>query len=363
MKIYFFLSIAFLTGISFSQSKKEQIEQLNNRVDSLNKVLSSERVDNSKKISTLESSKKYLEERYNELENNYNLLVNKVSTLSFDLQTSQADIVIKQQEISDLQTKLRFTNDSIFILQDKIEHLKLSLVDNNKTHTISSQVTDINGKNYRTVIIGTQTWMAENLNVSTFRNGDPIPEAKTNEEWEKASKEGKPAWCYYENDPKNGAKYGKLYNWYAVNDPRGLAPAGWHIPSDAEWTTLGDHLGNDVAQKMKSTIGWPDYGCKRCAGESLEIKASCTSCKGIQNNSTEPFSGGSNSSGFSGLPGGSCSGDGTFYGIGNQGLWWSSTEDATLNSAWYHYLDYESGGVTLYGFSKTDGFSVRCLRN
>jgi uncharacterized protein (TIGR02145 family) len=305
MKIYFFLSIAFLTGISFTQSKKEQIEQLNNRVDSLNKVLSSERVDNSKKISTMESSKKYLEERYNELENNYNLLVNKVSTLSFDLQTSQADIVIKQQEISDLQTKLRFTNDSIFILQDKIEHLKLSLEDNNKTHTISSQVTDINGKNYRTVIIGTQTWMAENLDVDKFRNGDPIPQAKSNTEWEQAGKNKMPAWCYYDNDPKNGAKYGKLYNWYAVNDSRGLAPEGWHVPSDAEWTTLGDHLGDEAGKKMKSTSGWQGYGCKRCDGGSEEFKKICSSCKGKQENSSEPFSGnGTNSSGFSGLPGG-----------------------------------------------------------
>jgi len=81
-----------------------------------------------------------------------------------------------------------------------------------------------------TVNIGTQTWMAKNLNVSIFANGDPIPEVKTNEEWKKAAEEKKPAWCYYENDPANGAIYGKLYNWYAVSDPRGLAPKGWHIP-------------------------------------------------------------------------------------------------------------------------------------
>ena len=88
----------------------------------------------------------------------------------------------------------------------------------------------------QTITIGTQVWMTKNLDVATFRNGDPIPQAKTDEEWEKAGENQQPAWCYYDNDPANGAKYGKLYNWYAVNDSRGLAPVGYHIPSDAEWT-------------------------------------------------------------------------------------------------------------------------------
>ena len=99
------------------------------------------------------------------------------------------------------------------------------------------------GKTYKTVKIGTQTWMAENLNVSTFRNGDAIPEVKTDAEWAQAFKEEKPAWCYYDNDPANGAKYGKLYNGYAVViDPRGLAPAGFHIPSEVEWIKLASYL-------------------------------------------------------------------------------------------------------------------------
>jgi uncharacterized protein (TIGR02145 family) len=82
--------------------------------------------------------------------------------------------------------------------------------------------------------IGTQTWAKKNLNVSTFKNGEVIPEAKTIEEWVKAGDDKKPAWCYYNNDPANDSIYGKLYNWYAVNDIRGLAPKGWHIPRDAE---------------------------------------------------------------------------------------------------------------------------------
>src|SRR5258705_4009172 len=109
----------------------------------------------------------------------------------------------------------------------------------------TAQVTDLNGKTYSTVKIGAQEWMAENLDVSKFRNGDPIPEAKTSHEWWQAGQNGKPAWCYYNNDPVMGRLYGKLYNWYAVNDPRGIPPAGWHVPGDPEWTRLTNYLGGD----------------------------------------------------------------------------------------------------------------------
>jgi uncharacterized protein (TIGR02145 family) len=183
------------------------------------------------------------------------------------------------------------------------------------------------------VTIGTQVWTTKNLDVSTFRNGDPIPEAKTMEEWQKAGKNKQPAWCYYDNDPSNGAKYGKLYNWYAVNDPRGLAPNGYHIPTDAEWTILEEYLGKDAGEKMKSTSGWKDNG------------------------------NGTNSSGFSGLPGGFRYDDGTFGSVGKDGYWWSSTEVSTF-SAWYRYLFYYDGNVyrAIY-FKKEVGLSVRCLRD
>ncbi len=92
--------------------------------------------------------------------------------------------------------------------------------------------------------LGTQVWGTENLNVDRFRNGDIIPEAKTNAEWEKALVHRKPAWCYYKNESENSIKAGKIYNWYAVNDSRGLAPLGWHVPSFAEWNILNDYLNN-----------------------------------------------------------------------------------------------------------------------
>jgi len=186
----------------------------------------------------------------------------------------------------------------------------------------------------QTVTIGTQVWMTKNLDVVTFRNGDPIPEAKSNEEWEKAGENKQPAWCYYDNDPANGAKYGKLYNWYAVTDSRGLAPVGYHVPSDAEWTILTDFLGGQDAAgtKMKSKSGWAENG------------------------------NGTNTSGFSGLPGGDRYGYGAFDHIGNFGAWWSSTE-ANTGDAWYRSLYYLNGTVNRYSNVKEDGFSVRCLRD
>jgi len=170
--------------------------------------------------------------------------------------------------------------------------------------------------------------------VATFRNGDPIPEAKTDEEWQKAGENKQPTWCYYGNDPKNGEQYGKLYNWYAVNDPRGLAPEGYHVPTDAEWTQLSDYLGGeDVAgKKMKSTSGWDENG------------------------------NGSNESGFNGLPGGYRYDNGPFYDFGKFGYWWSSTENDT-SYAWDRYLNYNYGDVVRGNTNKQKGLSVRCLRD
>jgi len=184
------------------------------------------------------------------------------------------------------------------------------------------------------VTIGTQVWMTKNLNVSTFRNGDPIPVAKSDEEWIRAAENEQPAWCYYGNAPANGAKYGKLYNWYAVSDSRGLAPVGYHIPSDAEWTTLERYLGSEekAGAKMKSKQGWSEDG------------------------------NGTNSSGFSGVPGGFRTNLGTFYLIGKSGGWWSSTESVT-DVAWGRVLSCYVGDVYRVGFGEEIGFSVRCLRD
>ena len=188
--------------------------------------------------------------------------------------------------------------------------------------------------NMETVKIGTQEWTVKNLDVSTYRNGDIIPEVKDPKEWSKL-KTG--AWCYYDNDPKNGAIYGKLYNWYAVNDPRGLAPEGFHIPSRTEWYSLTTFLGgsDEAGGKMKTT------------GTSLW---------------KSPNTAATNESGFTGLPGGYRYYDESFNSIGGLGYWWSSSENGTTD-AWYRTLSYGGGSATSYGSGKRVGFSVRCLRD
>jgi len=191
------------------------------------------------------------------------------------------------------------------------------------TYTIS----DIEGNTYNAKEIGNQIWMTENLKVKRYRNGDIIPQIQDPLQWSESTTG---AWCYYENDTSKGV----LYNWHAVNDSRGLAPVGHHIPSDAEWTILTDFLGGEDAAgtKMKSTSGWEEDG------------------------------NGTNSSGFSGLPGGYRNLLGSFANVGYGGGWWSSTESGTY-PAWYRSLRYNSGYVDRYDDSKRLGFSVRCLRD
>ncbi|MEX2234805.1 MAG: fibrobacter succinogenes major paralogous domain-containing protein [Cyclobacteriaceae bacterium] len=186
---------------------------------------------------------------------------------------------------------------------------------------------------YKSVKIGDQVWMVENLNVDRFRNGEAITHATTSEEWVRAGKEGKPAWCYYENKQENGQRYGKLYNWYAVTDPRGVAPEGYRVATDADWRLVTDFLGGEDAAgtKMKSPGGWVAKG------------------------------NGTNESGFSGLPGGSRNLYGEFQ-YGEQGAyWWTSTErDREL--AWYRVIDQSPYYVYRTNYSKANGLSVRCVR-
>ena len=187
---------------------------------------------------------------------------------------------------------------------------------------------------FKEIKIGNQIWADRNLDVSHFLNGNPIPEARTREEWKEAGEKKQPAWCYFENDPENGKKYGKLYNCYAVNDPRGLAPAGWHVASDDEWTELTDFIGGkDIAGlKLKSVNGWYKDG-----------------------NGIDEYS-------FSALPSGTRWFNGNFGLVGPNGYWWSSTEDSTTN-AWSWNLGSDRGSVSRNYGSKRNGFSVRCLRD
>lgn len=190
------------------------------------------------------------------------------------------------------------------------------------------------GAYFEIIKIGSQEWMSENLNVCNFRNGDSIFEGRTDEEWIKAGVNKEPAWCYYDYNPENGIRYGKLYNWYAVIDPRGLSPKGWHVPSDSEWDELEKFLGtNDIGTKLKNSYGWENDG------------------------------NGKNDTNFNGLPGGyRYYSDGSFNNRGDYGYWWSSTENLS-NDAWYRVLNCFDSNIGRYPGNKRTGFSVRCIKD
>lgn len=208
--------------------------------------------------------------------------------------------------------------------------------DQNKTPDSSVAITvkDKDGNIYKTVTIGNQIWMAENLKTTKFRNGDPIPNVIANTGWSVLTTG---AYCWYNNDAANKAVYGALYNWYVVNDSRNIAPAGWHIPSDEEWIALTNFLqgSRQAGAKLKEAglVHWSD-----------------------------PNSGATNSSRFSALPGGLRGKDGVFKNLNLIGTWWTNTE-YTKSVGWYRYVDY--GTSNIYGVStyKASGFSVRCVKD
>ena len=203
----------------------------------------------------------------------------------------------------------------------------------------------------KVIQIGTQMWTTENLSVSKYRNGDDIPQVQDAFDWEDLTTG---AWCYFNNDPKEGVIYGKLYNWYAVNDTRGLAPEGYHIPSNEEWTTLINYLGGRESaggkMKMEGTTHW--HGPNKDA---------------------------TNESGFRGLPGGFRADDDDIYHFLNRdlnGCWWSSSEkDWSSLEEDMSYIDYlkslasyislqSSNGIADKEFiTKTNGYYVRCLKD
>jgi uncharacterized protein (TIGR02145 family) len=192
------------------------------------------------------------------------------------------------------------------------------------------------GYDYATVLIGEQCWFAENLRSENYENGDEIPSNLSNSEWESASSG---AVKVYDVEG-----YGRLYNGFTVDDSRGLCPSGWHVPSDSEWMTLEMALGmssseasgtafrgTDQGTQMKTTYGWNQGG------------------------------NGTNSSGFSALPGGFCYVNGSIQDTGSDGYWWSSSSNGS--SAWYRALLYEWDSVFRNYYPKTGGYSVRCIKD
>jgi len=193
---------------------------------------------------------------------------------------------------------------------------------------------------YKSVVIGTREWMSEDLKNNFFCNGDPIPEIREVSQWTSLKSA---AWVYYNNDQLNNETFGKLYNWYAVNDKRNICPCGWHVPSYGEWEQLTEYLGglDEAGGKMKS-IGT------------------------IQSNNGlwyEPNTGATNSSGFSGIPNGARGDNGAFGGNPTNGYWWMSTEYSPNPEAWFIGLSSNNEKVFRNALSKNYGYAVRCVKD
>jgi uncharacterized protein (TIGR02145 family) len=212
-------------------------------------------------------------------------------------------------------------------------------------------MTDGESNSYKTVTIGTQTWMAENLKVTKYNDGSTIPNVTDATIWSNLTTG---AVCTYNNTTNADTirTYGRLYNWYAVNTGK-LCPTGWHVPSDAEWSTLDAYLnanGYDydgsttddaIAKSMASITGWASVSQTGDIGNNPSIN---------------------NKSGFTALPGGVRSYDGAFNDIGGSGYWWSASENGTSN-AYGRNLLYNRNSLNNNYNNEVDGFSVRCLRN
>ena len=223
----------------------------------------------------------------------------------------------------------------------------------NSSNSNSNSIIDTTGSVIEQVKIGNQVWMLKNLDVDHYSDRDRtvIPEVKSDSEWRKYDTLQKGCWCYLLDSPSNGKKYGKLYNWYAVNDPRGLAPKGWHIPDTAEWFVLFNH-----------------YGGQNNAGNALRSKTGWNSLPGLPST-------GNDSSGFTALPGMSREVKIGVWGVGTTTTfpptsvlgfycnWWTSTEIPNLNQAIRYGLRWEGVLVGNDGPDKGAGYSVRCIKD
>ena len=211
----------------------------------------------------------------------------------------------------------------------------------------SGTLIDNDGHSYKYKQFGTQVWMTENLRTSKYSNGENITNTTLATDWIH-SYSG--AWCDYNNDVANDSKYGKLYNWYAVSDSRKIAPTGWHVATDAEWTILTNYVAANfgtslsTAKALAATNIWASYGTTGTIGNNHSIN---------------------NFSGFNAIPRGLRSdADGSFFNFGFQGYWWCNTNaPGTYNESYFRDLLYNNSGVGSYFLPMSNGFSVRCVRD
>ncbi|MCX6327862.1 MAG: fibrobacter succinogenes major paralogous domain-containing protein [Bacteroidia bacterium] len=235
---------------------------------------------------------------------------------------------------------------------------QIRLLEDNLITAGTYKLADVEGNQYNVVKIGTQTWMKENLKTTKYNDGTAIPNVTVDATWA-ALTTG--AYSDYNNTPANSTTYGRLYNWCAVdnnaatkvasNGGKNVCPTSWHLPTDAEWTTLTDYLtnngygyqgsGSDLGKSMASTSGWTASATLGTVGNDQASN---------------------NSSGFTALPGGYRYSNGTYDDVGGYGYWWSSTEDSA-SYAWGRHMSYSHANVYRYDGYKQSGFSVRCLRD
>ncbi len=219
-------------------------------------------------------------------------------------------------------------------------------VSGNSVPSYPSTVVDIDGNVYFVVSIGDQRWMAENLRTTHYADGTEIPLGVDPISWTAAGTSSTPARCAYQHNATNAATYGYLYNWYAVTNPHGICPQGWHVPTDAEWQYLIVSLGADA-----STM---DGVAQNVGGR---LKSTSTLWQ-------QPNFGATNTSGFSGLPGGYRNGgSGDFSALGYFGIWWSIDPGNNPDIAWYMRLNHDYVGVSRSSLSKSYGYCVRCLQD
>lgn len=212
---------------------------------------------------------------------------------------------------------------------------------NSGTTNVPTTVSDTDGNSYQTVAICNQIWMKSNLNVIHYRNGDIIPQVTDPIQWARLTTG---AWCYYQNITANGTYFGKLYNWYAVNDSRGIAPSGWHIPSENEALSMINCLGGwqIAGGKMKSTANatwaYPNLGANNSSGFNAVTGGVLDSTMPTSSNPSSSFS----TSGFT-------------------ANWWTTTNDGTYSVCFTN--NYNLTTCYTFGTSPRSGFSVRCIKD
>lgn len=196
------------------------------------------------------------------------------------------------------------------------------------------EMTDQEGNVYRTVVIGTKEWMAENLNTSVYRNGNALQSALNTSAWQ-SSLAG--AWQYYNQDATSECPQGKMYNWYAVNDARGICPTGWHVPTEADWSSLETALGGQLVAGNKMKVIGTQYWFGGNTGAT-------------------------NESGFSALGSGLYYFYGSFEGL-TQGVNFWSAQSFDASSAWVRSITFDMANLSLSIYPKNSGFHVRCVRD